>query len=177
VSSTASTLTDVHVIPVGFDGLEPLLGREGCRRLAAVLLERTLAVAREFGSVPVEGGEPAGRAIVVSADVPRFSAAHLAVAELDLDEGSDVSFGATFDGGAYLVAMRDARPELLDLGAGGFPRVLAGAAEAGLEVGMLRMERRLLRPEDALAMLADPLLPSDVRDVLTREKTSSGDVD
>lgn len=154
-------------MPGDLSGLEPLLGARGVQRVAEVLMRRTLAVAREFTSDVVEGGRPSGRAIVVSADVPRFSLAHLRVAKLDLDAGGDVSFGATFDGGAYLIAMREARVEFVEMGAEGLPLVLARAAEAGLEVGMLRMERRLLGPADAAALLADPLLAPEVRNVLS----------
>lgn len=140
-----------------------------------MLRDRTLAVARAFaGDDVVEGGEPAGRAFVLTADVPRIGLAHLRVAALDLDEGGDVSIGATFDGGAYLVAMRDARPDLAGFATAGFAAALERAAAARLEVGMLRMERRLHAPADVAAMLADPLLPADVRAVLERPGSDAG---
>lgn len=136
---------------------------------------RAVAAARAFAGDAVEvGGDPlraTGRLFVVSSGVPRLSAAHFAAAVLDLDGGADVSFGSALDGGAYLVAMRSPRPSLLERvlaepDPSGLARALAAAGEAGLEVGLLRMERRLRDPADAAAMLADPLLPAEVRDLL-----------
>ena len=121
--------------------------------------------------LPAEGTP---HAFVVSADVPRLSVAHLACAAIDLDDGADASFGSTLDGGSYLLAMREARADLLEHGPGGTPGPLgmahafAVAQQAGVEVGLIRMERRLRDPADAAAMLADPLLPIDVRRVLQR---------
>ena len=119
--------------------------------------------------LPAEG---APDAFVISADVPRLSVAHLACAALDLDDGADASFGSTLDGGAYLLAMRHARADLLAHGPGGTPgpagmaHAFAVASQAGVEIGLIRMERRLRDPADAAAMLADPLLPADVRRAL-----------
>jgi hypothetical protein len=41
------------------------------------------------------------------------------------------------------------------------------AQQTGIEVGLIRMERRLREPADAAAMLADPLLPEVIRRALT----------
>lgn len=141
-----------------------------------MLCRRALAVAREFAGdavfVDELPGEGAPRAFVVSVDVPRLSLAHLASAAVDLDDGADASFGSTLDGGAYLLAMRQARSDLLAHGPGGatgpagMAHAFALAAEAGVEIGLVRMERRLRDEADARAMLADPLLPADVRRVL-----------
>ena len=160
--------------------LEPLIGREGCERLHAVLRERAIAVAREFAGeavvvdeLPAEG---APHAFVISTGVPRLSAAHLACAAIDLDEGADASFGSTLDGGSYLLAMRQARADLMAHGPGGMPgsagmaHSFAVAQQTGVEIGLIRMERRLRDPADAAAMLADPLLPADVRRVLTGQR-------
>lgn len=122
------------------------------------------------GELPAAG---TARAFVVSADVPRLSVGHLASAALDLDDGADASFGSTLDGGAYLLAMREARDDLLVHGPGGTPgpagmaHAFAIAQQTGIEVGLIRMERRLREPADAAAMLADPLLPEVIRSVLT----------
>ena len=116
----------------------------------------------------------APRAFVVSADVPRLSVAHLACAAIDLDDGADASFGSTLDGGSYLLAMREARADLLEHGPGGTPgpagmaHAFAIAQQAGVEIGLIRMERRLRDPADAAAMLADPLLPREIRRELER---------
>lgn len=156
--------------------LEPLIGDEGCRRLRDALCRHVVAVAHEFagdavvvGELPAEGTP---RAFVLSADVPRLSVAHLACAAIDLDDGADASFGSTLDGGAYLLAMREARADLMRHGPGGetgpagMAHAFAVAHQAGVEIGLIRMERRLRDPADAHAMLADPLLPADIRAIL-----------
>ena len=165
-------------------GLEPLIGAAACERLRDVLCRHAVAVAREFagdavvvGSLPEPGAE---RAFVISADVPRLSVAHLAGAALDLDDGADASFGSTLDGGAYLLAMREVRADLLAHGPGGKPgpagmaQAFAVAQQTGVEVGLIRMERRLREPADAAAMLADPLLPDLVRQLLTGPQGDRG---
>lgn len=148
----------------------------------AALVERTLAVARAHSGERVAvavPGRPAtegldGPLVVVTTDVPRLGAVHFAIAEHDLDEGADASFGPTHDGGYYMAAMREPREELLALepagwvGASGFARTRALAQSAGLEVGLLRMERRLDDTDDAAALLADPLLPAAIRSALDR---------
>lgn len=158
--------------------LEAVLGGDGRRRLHEVLCRRAVAVAREFagGSVAVDElpreGDP--RAFVVSIDMPRLSIAHLACAAIDLDDGADASLGSTLDGGCYLLAMRQARADLIAHGPGGAPgpagmaHAFAVAQQAGVEIGLIRMERRLRDAADVAAMLADPLLPPEVRAALTR---------
>lgn len=158
-----------------------------------MLSRRAVAVAREFAgdavvvdALPEEGAD---RVFIIAADVPRLTEAHLACAAIDLDDGADASFGSTLDGAAYLLAMRVVRHDLLAHAPGrsadpaGAARALAAAREAGLDVGLVRMERRLRDPGDAAALLADPLLPADVRSVLSgpnenspREKPAAGNV-
>ena len=41
------------------------------------------------------------------------------------------------------------------------------AREAGLEVGLLRAERGLRRPDDVRALLADPLTDRELREILS----------
>jgi hypothetical protein len=78
------------------------------------------------------------------------------------------------DGGWYLVGLRRPHDVLLDLlgervpGADVMARVLAVSARAGLEVGLLRMERLLRTRRDAAALRADPLTPERVRTALRR---------
>jgi hypothetical protein len=45
---------------------------------------------------------------------------------------------------------------------------IAAARDAGLEIGILRVERALHRPGDVRAALADPLLPQSVAQLLRR---------
>jgi 2-phospho-L-lactate guanylyltransferase (CobY/MobA/RfbA family) len=133
------------------------------------LADRTLAWARSLDPEPaVVDGEEAARAaipgpgpvVVVWADTPRLGPVHAYGVQADLDSGSGVVVGPTLDGGVYLVATRSPRPELIGPG---FPQVLELASAAGLEVGMLRHERRLTRPEDRDALLADPLIDEPLR--------------
>jgi uncharacterized protein len=132
-----------------------------------------------------EGGEPAavlaaavarvgrGPLLIAGTDCPRLGAAHAAAALDDLAAGCDVAIGATLEGGWYLAGLREPRPELLAVASdawqrhGGIGLVLERAREHGADVGMLRHERLLVTPADAAAMLADPLLPADLRAALT----------
>ena len=134
---------------------------------------------------PQQGGDPAavlasavarvdrGPLLVAGTDCTRLGAGHAAAALEDLAEGCDVAIGATLEGGWYLAGLREPRPELLAVApagwqrAGGFSVVLRRAAELGAEVGMLRHERALVTPADAAALLADPLLPAELRAALS----------
>jgi hypothetical protein len=115
-----------------------------------------------------------GPLLLASTEAPRLSPAHARMALDDLGDGADASFGPGMDGGWYLVALarpHDALLALLDEAIDGpdvMGRALAVAAEAGLDVGLLRMERLLRGPGDALALGADPLTPADVRSALRR---------
>jgi uncharacterized protein len=129
-------------------------------------------------AIPGEDGGPAaaiarvGRAplLVAGAECPRLGPAHARAALDDLAAGCDLVFGATLDGGWYLAALREPRPELLAVASerfGGLGPVLRRARELDAEVGMLRHERVLATPADAAAMLADPLLPAELRAALS----------
>jgi len=125
-----------------------------------------------------EGSEPAavlaaaiarvgrGPLLIAGTDCPRLGPAHAAAALGDLAAGCDVAVGATLEGGWYLAALREPRAELLDVGDGGFARVLRRAAELGAEIGVLRHERLLVTPGDAAALIADPIAPADLRAAL-----------
>ena len=125
------------------------------------------AAARVFA----RGGGPL---LIVWPDLPRLRVAHATAALEDLRAGCDVVFGPVFDGGFYLIAIPRPMPQLFalpeqvwrssePLGVG-----LAAARDTGLEVGMLRVERALLRPADVRAALADPTLPETVARALGR---------
>jgi uncharacterized protein len=192
-------------------GLEPVLGRDGCARLQAVLVRRAAAWAAEVGT-PYVAVSPAGARDEVAGLVPpgtrlfdqvegdhgeRLAAAsahalddhdgpvvlagvatpalRARVGEQALDDlacGCDASFGPAAHGGFYLVALAEPHPELFELPTGTwgspevFGRTLAAAHEAGLSIGMLRAERVLADEADVRALLADPLAPRDVVDVL-----------
>jgi len=131
-----------------------------------------------------EGDEPAavlaaavarvgrGPLLIAGTDCTRLGPAHAAAALEDLAAGCDVTIGATLEGGWYLAGLREPRSDLLAVAAeglqreGGFSLVLRRASELGAELGMLRHERALVTPADAAALLADPLLPPDLRAAL-----------
>jgi uncharacterized protein len=108
----------------------------------------------------------AGPLLLAGTDCPGLGPEHAAAALADLAAGCAVVFGATLEGGWYLAGLREPRAELLtvaaDVGRGVGP-VLRRAGELGVEVGMLRHERVLASPGDVAALLADPLLPADLR--------------
>lgn len=102
---------------------------------------------------------PGGVTVVVWADTPRLGEVHAQGVRSDLEAGMELVVAPALDGSVYLVAMSDARPALIGPG---FQRVLELAAELSLKTGMLRHERRLSSPEDARALIADPLLGDDL---------------
>lgn len=111
-----------------------------------------------------------GPLLVAGTGCPRLGAGHAAAALDDLRAGCDLVFGATLDGGWYLAGLRDPRPELLALAGlpeGGIGAVLARARELDVEVGMLRHERVLATPDDAAALVADPLVDGALRAALS----------
>jgi len=139
-------------------GVEPLRteGRDRAELLAAAVAQ--------IGRGPL---------LVAGADCPRLGAVHAAAALSDLAAGCDIVFGATLEGDWYLAGLREPRPELLGVApdAGrrpaGLGPVLQRARELGADVGMLRHERVLATPGDAAALLADPLLPEELRAALS----------
>jgi glycosyltransferase A (GT-A) superfamily protein (DUF2064 family) len=113
-----------------------------------------------------------GPLLIVWPDLPRLSRAHAAAGLDDLANGCDVVLGPALDGGLYLLGISRPLPRLFALPEQAWrsPDVMtvsfAAAREAGLEIGLLRVERALHRPADARAALADPLLPPEFRTVL-----------
>ena len=146
--------------------------------VAALLPPGVTAFAQERGEPAAVLAAAIGRIgrgplLIAGADCPRLRADHADAALGDLAAGADVVFGATLEGGWYLAGLREPRPELLTVAPeawqreGGIALVLRRAAELGAEVGMLRHERLLVTPADAAALLADPLLPRDLRAALS----------
>jgi glycosyltransferase A (GT-A) superfamily protein (DUF2064 family) len=113
-----------------------------------------------------------GPLLIVWPDLPRLHRAHATAALGDLECGCDVVLGPAVEGGLYLIGIARPLPRLFALPEQAWrsPDVmavgLAAAREAGLEIGILRVERALHRPADARAALADPLLPAEFRTVL-----------
>jgi len=114
-----------------------------------------------------------GTLLIAGTDCPRLGPPHAAAALDDLGAGCDVVLGATLEGGWYLAGLREPRPELLTVAPDAWQRsaglgpVLQRARELGAEVGMLRHERVLATPDDVAALLADPLLPAELRAALS----------
>jgi glycosyltransferase A (GT-A) superfamily protein (DUF2064 family) len=131
------------------------------------------------GVVRVAGHSP-GPVFVIWPDLPHFSAVHAVAARADLSAGVDVVLGPVFDGGYYMIALARPLPALFSLpeqiwrGPDSFLQVVAAAVGAGLEVGVLKVERALHGPADARAALADPLLPQTVARALNRSAVPQG---
>lgn len=109
-----------------------------------------------------------GPVVVTGAAMPTLGAFHADAVRSDFAAGVDVAIGPSHDGGWYVVALASPRPELFagapEAGDGpdAFTRLLGRAAELGLEVGMLRGERKLRTPADADALLLHHALPDQV---------------
>jgi glycosyltransferase A (GT-A) superfamily protein (DUF2064 family) len=114
-----------------------------------------------------------GPLLIAWPDLPRWRADHASGALADLADDCDVSVGPVFDGGFYLLALARPLPELFAepeadwIGPDAMATAFAAAARAGLNVGMLRAERGLRRPDDVCAALADPLTDPELRALLS----------
>lgn len=110
--------------------------------------------------------------VAIGTDIPLLEPAHLREALGSLETGNDVVFGPANDGGYYLVGLRRPLPVLFDIAPRlwGGPEVLAAslarAEAAHLCVGQLEVLTDLDTAEDAMALLGEPGLPRDLRDVL-----------
>lgn len=113
-----------------------------------------------------------GPLAVIGADIPLLGARHLRDAFAALATGDDVVLGPAYDGGYYLAGMNRPVPSLFDITPElwGGPDVLAATvarAEAdGLRCHLLEELRDLDTPEDAVALAAEPSLPSELRPLL-----------
>ena len=140
-----------------------------------VLTPAGTTVARLADATRQIAAERPGPLLIASPDLPQLSIAHAQAAREDLDDGCDLSIGPASDGGCYLLALARPDPALLAR-ATGWRRdetMLHGievASEAGMSMALLRSERELHTPGDARALLADPLAPRDVVEVLKRAR-------
>jgi hypothetical protein len=156
------------------------LGASAHERLRAVLRARTLGWGRAVGG----GADPldaevvdevpgllaraghSGPIMLAAPDVPGLREDLATAALADLAAGLDLSVGPTGDGSTFFVAIARSDPALLGLVGVPFPEVAVAAGAAGLRLGMLRSERRLVTPADGLALLADPMAPHDLTELL-----------
>jgi uncharacterized protein len=114
-----------------------------------------------------------GPVLIIWPDLPQWRPVHASSALTDLDEGADLILGPQFDGGFYMVGIPRPLAALFALPEGvwrspdAMSAAIVAAREAELEVGLLRAERGLRRPEDVRAALADPLTDPDIRAILS----------
>lgn len=114
-----------------------------------------------------------GPVLIIWPDLPRWRDEHASGALGDLSDGCDLSLGPEFDGGFYMIGLARPLPALFALpeqawrSPDAMSAAFVAASEAGLEVGLLRAERGLRRPEDVRAVLADPLTDAEMRGILT----------
>ena len=81
-----------------------------------------------------------------------------------------MTFGSTLEGDWYLAGLREPRPELLEvatLRTGGIAAALERARAHDAAVGLLRHERVLTTPDDAAALVVDPLVDPALRTALS----------
>jgi hypothetical protein len=156
------------------------------RRLVGLAEAWARDVAGEgFDVAPVgEGLVAAAERVLSSGDGPllliwpvltRWRPEHASAALADLASGTDLVLGPTMDAGLYLLGLHRPLPGLLER----FEAPLdddavvlgAQAAEAaGIEIGLLRVERGLSTQSDARAALIDPLTPPEIRALLGQER-------
>jgi hypothetical protein len=114
-----------------------------------------------------------GPVLIIWPDLPRWRSDHAVGALGDLMAGADLSLGPEFDGGFYMIGLARPLPALFALpestwrSPDALSAAIGAASGAGLEVGLLRTERGLRRPEDVRAVLADPLTDPELRGILT----------
>jgi uncharacterized protein len=111
--------------------------------------------------------------LIIWPDLAAWRADHAAGALADLGDGVDLTLGPQYDGGFYMIGLARPLGALFELSEDVWrsPDVLSAAIvaarDAELEVGMLRAERGLRRPEDVRAALADPLTDPEIRAILS----------
>jgi hypothetical protein len=114
-----------------------------------------------------------GPVLIIWPDLARWRADHATGALSDLTAGCDVALGPEFDGGFYMIGLARPLPALFALpeqawrSPDAMSAAIVAAQKAGLEVGLLRAERGLRKPEDVRAALADPLTDPEMRGILT----------
>lgn len=159
--------------------LRAALGPRRHDELRELLRERARAFARQVAG----GGEPrpvgtvealaamvaerSGPLVAVAPDVPGLDEALAENVREDLAAGIAVSVALAGEGRPYLVALAEPRTELIAAIDGGIEALGRAAAGLGGELGMLRAERRLATVGDARSLLADPITPAGLRDLLS----------
>jgi hypothetical protein len=115
----------------------------------------------------------AGPLLIVASDFPGLRPAHDGAALDDLRSDCDVAVGPSSAGDWYLLALRGRDPALVEVARHDRAAdALHAAVEAGLRIGMLRSERPLRVPGDALALRADPIASPELVEILARAPTT-----
>ena len=119
----------------------------------------------------VEAAHP-GPIVVIGTDIPMLCGGHLRATCDRLASGDDVVLGPACDGGYYLIAVSRSQPAVFDIDSElwGGPEVLAATMARcrahQLRVGLLDTLRDLDTPSDAIALVQDPSLPTELRSLL-----------
>jgi rSAM/selenodomain-associated transferase 2/rSAM/selenodomain-associated transferase 1 len=106
--------------------------------------------------------------VTIGTDAPTLTPDVVIAAFRKLAGGQDAVFGPALDGGYYLVGINEPAPDLFALdsalwgGDGVLAASLSAARRADLRTALLPPLRDLDTPDDARALLADPLLPAAV---------------
>lgn len=114
-----------------------------------------------------------GPLLVIWPVLARFRPEHAAGALGDLEAGAGLVIGPVMDAGLYLLGLSRPLDELVVVpdeawsGGEAMSAAFQAAAEAGIEVGILRAERALRSEDDIRAALADPLTPYEIGRILT----------
>ena len=113
-----------------------------------------------------------GLLVVVGTDIPLLGARHLRDAFAALAGGDHVVLGPAHDGGYYLAGMTRPAPALFDIapelwgGPGVLAATVARVEVEGLRCHLLEELRDLDTPDDAVALMTEPSLPSALRPLL-----------
>ncbi|MEV8310874.1 TIGR04282 family arsenosugar biosynthesis glycosyltransferase [Streptomyces flavidovirens] len=137
-----------------------------------LMVQRGESLGQRLTSAVVEAfADGAGPLLVIGTDAPTLTGNHLTAA-LSALAHKEVVLGPALDGGYYLIGMRHPYVGLFGIDAAlwSTDKVLAAtlalAADAGLSVDLLGSLRDLDTPEDAAALLTDPVMPARIAALL-----------
>ena len=130
------------------------------RSWAAALAPGQAFEATSPAAAAIAVADHAGPVVLLAPDIPALGPAHARAVLDDLAAGTGLSVGSAHDGRPYLVALAGPDRLLLERVADGWEALMGLAAERGLDVAMLRPERRLVSAGDARALALDPLAPA-----------------
>ncbi len=137
-----------------------------------LMAQRGENLGQRLTSAVVEAfADGAGPLLVIGTDAPTLTGDHLTAA-LSTLEHKEVVLGPALDGGYYLIGMRHPHVGLFGIDAALWSTdkvleaTLALATDGGLSVELLAPLRDLDTPEDATALLTDPVMPARIAALL-----------